>query len=337
MPAPFADDLLNWYDRHQRDLPWRSKTPIPWHVLVSEFMLQQTQVATVVPYFRRFIERFKTPRDLAGADEKVVLKYWENLGYYRRAKNLHSAAKVIVATHAGEVPADLADLLALPGVGRYTAGAVASLAFGVRAPILDGNVTRVLCRLDKITADPRDPAVVKRLWQRAEEILPDERVGDFNTALMELGATICTPRSPSCLVCPIRNWCGAQSAGLQDQIPPPKKAPATPLVERDVWCARDGAGRYAIERRPAAGRWAGLWQFHTLPRGAPPPPGLTGGRLLGEIRHALTHRRYHFRAFHAAGDLGQTRATLDELADYPLPKPHLRIAAMLRKLPKNAA
>jgi A/G-specific adenine glycosylase len=217
--ALFARRLLAWYDGAQRRLPWRvddrsGRAPNPYHVLVSEAMLQQTQVATVIPYFNRFIERFPTLADLAAADEQDVLRLWQGLGYYTRARNLRAAARAVASEYGGELPRRRDDLLKLPGVGRYTAGAVASIAFDTRAPILDGNVARVLCRVDRIETDPRERATQDLLWRRAEQILPRKRVGAFNTALMELGATVCIPRSPQCLICPVRRHCEAHAAGV---------------------------------------------------------------------------------------------------------------------------
>ena len=217
----FAARLLRWYDGNRRDLPWRAaegKALDPYHVLLSETMLQQTQVATVIPYFHRFLQRFPTLRSLADADEQEVLRLWQGLGYYSRARNLQKAAQVICRDFEGTLPCTATALLSLPGVGPYTAGAIASIAFGQRAPILDGNVQRVLCRLDCIRTDPRDPPTRQHLWDRAEQILPDRRLGDFNSALMELGATICTPRNPQCLLCPVRSHCQAFDAGLPDGL-----------------------------------------------------------------------------------------------------------------------
>jgi A/G-specific adenine glycosylase len=309
-------------------------------------MLQQTQVATVVPYFQRFIGRFPRVGDLAAADEQEVLRYWQGLGYYSRARNLHQCAKAIVERFAGRIPVSVEELLSLPGVGRYTAGAIASLAYDKRAPILDGNVTRVLCRLDAIREDPRDRAVRERLWGRAEEVLPRKRVGDFNSALMELGAVVCTPRRPSCLLCPVREHCEAFAAGIVERVPVPKKAKATPLLERVVLCLKRG-DRYLIEQRPAKGRWGSMWQFKTVEA-----PG-EGGEISGEkvrqwsglrtseprficvVTHALTHRRYRFDTYLAevldrAGAPGdRTWVSLERLGDYPLPKPHLEIARKL--------
>ena len=211
--ATFSKRLLRWYDAHRRDLPWRIKngsreTLDPYRVLVSEAMLQQTQVATVIPYFDRFIGRFPTFRALADADEQDVLRLWQGLGYYSRARNLHAAAKRIVREFGGEMPRTAEALRQLPGVGRYTAGAVASIAFDCPAPIVDGNVARVLCRIDRIESDPRtDKPTLEEIWRRAEQILPAARCGDFNSALMELGATVCTPRNPKCLICPMKKGC----------------------------------------------------------------------------------------------------------------------------------
>jgi A/G-specific adenine glycosylase len=277
-----------------------------------------------------------------------VLRLWQGLGYYSRARNLHACAKAVVGEHGGRVPASVAELLELPGVGRYTAGAIASLAYGVRAPILDGNVTRVLCRVDKVEVDPREREAQALLWRRAEEILPrgGRRVGDFNSALMELGATVCTPRNPQCLICPVRAHCEAAAAGVQERIPVPKKAKPTPLFRRYVLCVRDGP-HVLIEQRPSTGRWGGLWQFKTVESpggdgtyGAPVPRAWLGFKvsepaMLGSVKHALTHRRYVFDAYVAElkgkRRAGQTWVTLEELDAYPMSKPQLAIAGMLRK------
>jgi A/G-specific adenine glycosylase len=305
-------------------------------------MLQQTQVATVIPYFNRFLKRFPTFADLAAADEQEVLRLWQGLGYYSRARNLQAAARYITRDCQGVLPCEPEVLLTLPGIGRYTAGAVASMAFEKRAPILDGNVTRVLCRLDRIEADPREPAMRERLWERAEEILPKERVGDFNSALMELGATVCTPRNPQCLICPAAAHCQALAAGVQEKIPPPKRAKPTPLLHRQTYCIHHD-GRWLIEQRPATGRWAGMWQFITVEppeNGASPilPISIHRPRKLGIVRHALTHRRYQFDGFLARArapkplpaDPPRRWVTIRELNEFPLPRPHLKIVQMLQ-------
>ncbi len=312
-------------------------------------MLQQTQVATVIPYFNRFIERLPTVNDLADADEQVVLRLWQGLGYYSRARNLRKAARRIVDEHGGDVPDTVETLLELPGVGRYTAGAVASIAFDRRAPILDGNVERVLCRIDAIREDPREPQTRQRLWRRAEETLPRKQVGDFNSAMMELGAMICTPRNPQCLICPVRGHCQAQSIGIQNNIPTPRIAKKSPLLHRATFCIRRGE-RWLIERRPEKGRWAGLWQFITIDRDAkntdiagetdalPLPVRIIAP--LGKVTHALTHRKYEFHAYlceatrrpvHAPGE-NRVWVTSAELDQYPLSRPQLKIAEMLTRI-----
>jgi A/G-specific adenine glycosylase len=342
----FARRLLRWYDAARRDLPWRAVgpdgRPDPYRVLVSEAMLQQTQVATVIPYFNRFIARFDSFRALAAADEQDVLRMWQGLGYYSRARNLQAAARKVIDDFAGELPREVEGLMQLPGVGRYTAGAIASIAFGRRAPILDGNVIRVLCRIDRVTADPREREMQARLWSRAEAILPKSRLGDFNSALMELGALVCTPRTPQCLICPVRAHCEAIRAGVQEQIPSPRKSKGTPLLERKVYCI-ERAGRWLIEQRPAKGRWAGMWQFVTIDAAANGttlgtlPCRISRPRPLGEVTHGLTHRRYRFEVFTCAASAKKTAddgsrkwVTLKELDDYPLPRPHLKIVELLR-------
>ena len=350
-PALFARRLITWYDRCHRKLPWRTDPACgdggesggaprpaatnPYHVLVSEAMLQQTQVATVVPYFNRFIERFPTLADLAAADEQEVLRLWQGLGYYSRARNLRAAARTVVNEYAGELPRDRDELLKLPGVGRYTAGAVSSIAFDRRAAILDGNVVRVLCRIDKIRADPRERATQDLLWRRAEEVLPRRRVGTFNSALMELGAMVCTPRSPQCLICPVREHCEAFAAGVQETIPPPRKAKETPLLRRVTFCVRRGE-QWLIEQRPPRGRWAGMWQFVTVNGSGDVPVGVGTLQRLGQIKHALTHRRYVFEVY-ATRATGRTKVNgdrvwveMNELPKYPMSRPQLLAAELLR-------
>jgi A/G-specific adenine glycosylase len=348
----FASRLLRWYDRHRRDLPWRiprksseqsanGHAPAaldPYHVLVSETMLQQTQVATVIPYFERFLKRFPTFAALADAAERDVLREWQGLGYYSRARNLQRAAKQVIEQHGGELPRSVGQLLPLPGIGRYTAGAIASIAFGCRAPIVDGNVARVICRLDRIETDPRDRVTQQLLWQRAEEILPSKRCGDFNSALMELGATVCTPRNPKCLLCPVRENCAARAAGVQERIPPPRKTRQNPLLRRDVLCIERN-GRWLIEQRPPTGRWAGMWQFVTVPSAQAFSGVLASKKRLGTVAHSLSHRRYEFRVFHATlregravpGENARVWARANELDHYPLPRPQLLALELLRE------
>lgn len=342
--SDFRRRLLGWYTLHQRDLPWRIvgpglQRPDPYHVLLSEFMLQQTQVATVIPYFARFLDAFPTIRDVAAADEERVLRLWQGLGYYSRARNLLRAAKAVVEHFDGSVPTTVDELLTLPGVGRYTAGAIASIAHGTRAPIVDGNVIRVVCRLDAIRGDPRSTPVLATVWTRAEELVPKANAGDFNSALMELGATVCVPRNPQCLICPVAATCEARELCIQDQIPPPKKTKPTPLERRTIYCiARKRADQteYAFEQRPAAGRWAGMWQFITRPADEPLGSVDVGHATpLGRIEHGLTHRRYEFdvirldAAIQVAGEMRWL--TLEESETLPLPKPHVRVREMLKE------
>jgi len=349
----FAHKLLDWYDQNRRDLPWRvpfnsavHARPNPYHVLVSETMLQQTQVSTVIPYFRRFVQEFPTIQSLARAREQRVLRLWQGLGYYSRARNLRKTARLIVQRHECELPANLQQLMALPGVGRYTAGAIASLAFGIRAPIVDGNVARVLCRIERIESDPRHAATRRALWDQAGQILPGKRVGDFNSALMELGATVCIPRNPRCGMCPVGAFCKAHLNGVENQIPRPRASRENPLARRWTFCIRRSDG-WLIEQRPSTGRWAGMWQFVTIPpRGAEPSARTVRSafslrtdrpRRIGTIAQALTHRRYEFAVYLCKtddgtilkGDPRRAWIRLGNLQKFPLPRPHLRIAQML--------
>ena len=341
--AQFTRRLLGWYDHHRRDLPWRvgkdRPGPLdPYRVLLSETMLQQTQVATVIPYFHRFLGRFPTLADLAAAPLQEVLRLWQGLGYYSRARNLQLAAQKIMADHAGQIPGSVAELLKLPGIGRYTAGAIASIAFDQRAPILDGNVTRVLCRLDGIESDPREKQIHEQLWDRAEKLVPASRPGDFNSALMELGATICTPRGPKCPICPVRSHCQAASGGTQDRIPQPRKARPTPMRRRYIYCIRH-RGRWLLEQRPPRGRWAAMWQFVTIESDTPDllPVQVREPRPTGRFVHQLTHLRYQFHVFIADAISVRTRdpermrkwVRACDLGRYPLPRPHVKASEML--------
>jgi A/G-specific adenine glycosylase len=354
----FQKRLLKWYRAHRREMPWRvprgasrDALPNPYHVLVSEAMLQQTQVATVIPYFQRFISVFPTIRDLAAADEQAVLRLWQGLGYYSRARNLRGAATAIMERFGGAIPSDVDQLLSLPGVGRYTAGAIASLAFNRPAAVLDGNVARVLCRLDLTEDDPREREVSERLWDRATELLPKNQAADFNSAMMELGAMICTPRNPQCLLCPVARHCEALRASAVDRVPVARKAKVTPLNHRQVVCVIanvKGTPKALIEQRPPNGRWAGMWQFITF-EGATEPGWKTVSEIAGklgsvrkiaQVKHQLTHRRYIFDAWVAA--VAKPRAVtpprrwveLTHLSDFPMSRPQLLIAQTLtRELP----
>lgn len=255
--------LLSWYGKQARDLPWR-KSSDPYQIWISEVMLQQTQVATVIPYFHRFIKQFPTVGKLAAAPQDKVLRLWEGLGYYRRARQLHKAAQVIVQQHQGRFPRQFDDVLALPGIGRYTAGAILSIALDKRLPILEANSRRVLCRLAGFGDDPTQSQSQKFLWTLAEQLLPRKKVGDFNQSMMELGSEICSLKSPLCSQCPVARLCITNQQGLQGVIPAPaKKTQYEDLREAAVVIRRHGK---ILLRRCAVGqRWAGLWDFPRFP------------------------------------------------------------------------
>ena len=251
--------LLDWFRRNARDLPWRRDRD-PYRIWVSEVMLQQTTVAAVAPRFAQFLERFPDVRTLAAADEQDVLKAWEGMGYYGRARNLHRAAKKLVEELGGELPDDPAVWAELPGVGRYILGAVLSQAFDRRLPIVEANTKRVLCRLFAQAGDVTSGPVQAWLWETAEAILPKKHVGDFNQALMELGALVCTPQAPNCPKCPLKAECLARREGIQEHIPRKPARPAAVEVREVCVVARHG-GRVLLARRPAGGRWANMWEF----------------------------------------------------------------------------
>lgn len=300
-----ADELVAWYRAHRRDLPWR-RDPRPWPVWVSEIMLQQTRVESVLPYFARFLERFPTPAALAAAPIDDVLAAWAGLGYYRRARHLHQAAQQVVERHGGEVPDDPAAFAALAGVGRYTCGAVQSIAFGHRLPVLDGNVERVLCRLHRVEEDPRAPAPRRRLWDAASALADHAHPGEVNQALMELGATVCTPRSPRCLLCPLQAGCAARAAGVAEALPRKAKRKARPTITVVAGLARDADDAIWVARRPDDGLLAGLWE---LPGVEAPDAdvrhlaavGLVGGGDATVVEHGFTHRIWAVHVYRARG------------------------------------
>ncbi len=262
-------DLVAWYRQGHRDLPWRADHD-PYRVLVAETMLVQTTVAAVVPYYHRFLGRFPTLEALASAAEADVVKAWEGLGYYRRARRLHQAAQAIRANHAGRVPDDLGALQALPGVGRYIAGAVMSFAFDKAAPIVEANTRRVLARLIAWPEDLGSSKSQARLWTLAEALVPEEGAGTFNQAIMELGATVCSPKGPMCLICPVSAHCRVRKRGLQDEVPVLADRPKPTVVEEE--CAVvEKEGRWLMVQRGPNGLWAGFWEFPTLHRNGPNP------------------------------------------------------------------
>ncbi len=259
----FRRRLRAWYRRNARNLPWR-RDPTAYQVWVSEIMLQQTQVETVKPYFERFLAEFPTVVDLATADEAAVLRQWEGLGYYRRARQLHAAAKSVMDRHAGQFPRYPQELQALPGIGRYTAGAIASLAYGLPAPILEANTVRLWSRLLAVREDPRQAGIQKLLWRAAEDILPRRDAAELNQALMDLGSLVCKPRQPLCETCPAKSLCPTRAHGLQDVIPARAKRPATERVTEVAAVVWDRQ-RVLLGQRGPNERWAGLWDFVRFP------------------------------------------------------------------------
>ena len=351
--SSFRRNLLRWYAQHGRELPWRGGDA--YRVWVSEIMLQQTTVAAVKPYFERFLAAFPTVETLAAADEQEVLRLWEGLGYYSRARNLHRAAQSIVREHEGQVPDDVESLQALPGIGRYTAGAIASFAFDRREPIVEANTLRLYSRLLGYTGDPRSREGQAALWKFARDALPRSGAGRFNQALMDLGATVCTPVAPRCETCPVRGECAAFAAGLQDSIPRPKARRAVTELTQAAVVVMKG-GRCLLRRRGAEEWWTGLWDFPrfdvSINRKGEPGDGLqselqvrlrelTGisaciGGLLTELRHSVTRYRIRllcYLAEHAGGrafrHAGLQWAPVGRLEDMPLTMPARRVARRL--------
>jgi A/G-specific adenine glycosylase len=313
----FAARLLDWYDEHGRKhLPWQ-QSRTPYRVWISEVMLQQTQVATVIPYFERFMQRFPNVEALARADLDEVLHLWTGLGYYARGRNLHAAAQQVVRKHGGTLPADLDTLTALPGIGRSTAGAILAAGHGIRAPILDGNVKRVLARFYAIEGYPGQSAVTKALWHHAEANTPNTRVADYTQAAMDLGALLCTRGKPNCGACPISGHCIAHQTNAVDRYPTPRPVKTLPVKRVKMFLVTDADDRCLLERRPTSGLWGGLWS----------PPERTSDysvdALLAEVGvdataaiEQLDRLRHTFTHFHM--DIDPIRARLDT--------PPLRIA-----------
>ena len=297
MTAGFADRVLAWFDRHGRkDLPWQRDVSA-YRVWVSEIMLQQTQVATVIPYFERFVTRFPDVRELARAPLDEVLHHWSGLGYYARARNLHQAARLVCNELGGKFPEDLAGMQRLPGVGRSTAAAILSLAGGQRQTILDGNVKRVLARYSAEPGWPGRSAVVNRLWGLAENLTPAARVAEYNQAMMDLGAGVCTRSRPDCNGCPLKVGCSAYGLGRPQDFPGKKPKRSLPLRAVRMLLVRDPEGLVLLEQRPPAGLWGGLWCLPETSVDADPmawcldrlqQPAVLG-RTLAVRRHAFTH------------------------------------------------
>lgn len=295
LPQGLVIPLLSWYNEEKRDLPWR-RDPTPYHVWLSEIMLQQTRVAAVLDYYRRFLAALPTVADLAACGEDALMKLWQGLGYYSRARNLQKAAKVIMEDYGGVFPDHYAAIRALPGVGDYTAGAISSIAFGLPHPAVDGNVLRVVARLTADPSDIADPATKRAVTAALEDILPLNAPGDFNQALMELGATVCLPNgAPLCDRCPLRDLCEAHRRGLTASIPVKAPKKARRIEERDVYLIfwKD---KVALRQRPEKGLLAGLWEYpNALSPSVSPIPGRTGFALTA--KHVFTHIEWRMTAY----------------------------------------
>jgi A/G-specific adenine glycosylase len=343
--------LLAWYRRHLRDLPWRGETS-PYRVWISEVMLQQTQVNTVIPYYRRFLERFPAVEHLAEASLDEILKMWEGLGYYARARNLHKAAGEIMQKWAGQFPRTYAELRSLPGFGDYTAGAVASITFGEAVPAVDGNVKRVLARLFAIDTDiTRNPAA-RQVRELAAALVDPATPGDWTQAIMELGALICLPQSPRCLLCPVQQFCQARLQGIEPDLP--VKPVRKPLPHFDVTAAViHRNGKLLIAQRPPEGMLGGLWEFP----GGKQQPGETlpeclereireelgveieVGQPVIAVKHSYTHFKITLHAFHCRLISGQLQSlevadwrwvTTAQLDDFAFPRTDQQIIAVLK-------
>ncbi len=343
--------LLRWYRRNARDLAWR-RTSDPYAIWVSEIMLQQTQVATVQRYFPRFLAAFPTITELAAAHEDRVLRLWEGLGYYRRARQLHAAAKKIVAEHAGHFPRNIEAVRSLPGIGRYSAGAILSIAFDAPLPILEANTIRLFARLIAYRKDVASPAAQKLLWETAGSLLPRQGSGTFNQALMELGSLVCTPRNPKCCQCPLQSLCPTYAEGLQERIPAAQRPPNMEDVREIAVIVRNSKGAVLLRKCGKAERWAGLWDFPRFsnPNGSTVSKdiksqvdkltgiGITNLKRLTELRHGVTRFRITLSCFTARCSEtprlksveGEIRwVSPDELDSYPLSTTGRKLAGLL--------
>lgn len=351
----FSRALLKWFRVHARVLPWRP-SPGLYETWISEIMLQQTQVATVIPYYTKFLERFPDVTSLAAANEREVLRSWEGLGYYRRARQLHAAAKRIVADHAGAMPTDVSAWRALPGIGRYTAGAILSIALAQRHPILEANTIRLYARLIGLREDLTSRASQEQLWALAELLVPTRRAGDFNQALMELGSLVCTPREPRCFECPVAKFCVTCTQGWQNQIPVRKRKQIYTAVREAAVVVRSPRGELLLRRCAADERWAGMWDFPRFTWESAGPVtatalrqhvhALTGVTLnnpepLATLKYGVTRYRITLDCFHA-GCVRRSRSRQDlqwvrptDLETFPLSVTGRKISRLLVHLPET--
>jgi A/G-specific adenine glycosylase len=351
----FQDDLINWFKEEQRELPWR-KDQDPYKVWVSEIMLQQTRVDTVIPYFNRFIQWFPTINDLADANEDKVLKAWEGLGYYSRVRNLHSAVKEVSEKYNGQVPNTPKEIATLKGVGPYTAGAILSIAYGIPEPAVDGNVMRVLSRILSIWEDIARPSTRKIFEKAVRDLISHEEPSNFNQALMELGALICTPTSPSCLLCPVREHCHAFHEGVETELPIKSKKNSQRAVELAAAIVKDEHGKILIHKRPETGLLANLWEFPNVELHQ--PFVLERSRIsdyfqetfnmniklekgIGQIEHIFSHLIWNIRVFTGtiSSNIPQGSewkwVSQDEMEDYAFPVSYHKILKLYNDYTKK--
>ncbi len=338
----WTDALLSWFDGNRREFPWREGSPRnPYHVWIAEIMLQQTRTEAVRPYFASWLSRFPTIASLAAADEAEVLHAWQGLGYYSRARNIRRAAEILVSEYGGEMPRDTEKIRALPGIGDYTAGAIASIAFGLPVPAVDGNVLRVFSRLYALEEDVTSGAAKRRVTALVSDVIPPARPGDFHEALMDLGAEICIPKAPRCRDCPLVNFCAARKEGREMELPHRKKK--TPQKEFFAACALVEKGGAFLLHKREEGMLAQMWEFpmalaETERESRKALVALLGakpGEKVWENTHVFTHRIWHMRAFRVCGEVtvpqeGEWKwARPEEMREIPMAGPHGKLAGIL--------
>ncbi|HET7656957.1 MAG TPA: A/G-specific adenine glycosylase [Bacillales bacterium] len=345
----FQTDLIRWYLSEQRELPWREDKD-PYKIWVSEVMLQQTRVDTVIPYFHRFINQFPTLEALAQAEEESVLKAWEGLGYYSRARNLQAGVREVYEKYEARVPDEIKALSNLKGIGPYTAGAILSIAYGKAEPAVDGNVMRVMSRILMIEEDIAKPKTRKLFEEEVRKLIPDGNASEFNQGLMELGAVICTPKSPKCLICPVQSHCHAFSEGRQEEVPVKGKKKPPKLVRMAVAVVKNERDEYFIHRRPQSGLLAGLWEFPGFEVTRTDKSGQLTEKMfetygvrpkwdqrMRNIQHIFTHLKWELAVYMGTmANIPEERedikwVSFDDLRKYPFPVSHQKIIAMIEQ------
>ncbi|MGJ9460187.1 A/G-specific adenine glycosylase [Oceanobacillus sp. CF4.6] len=338
----FEHDLLHWYAESKRDLPWRSEND-PYKIWVSEIMLQQTKVDTVIPYFNHFIEKYPSVYELAAAEQQDVLKAWEGLGYYSRARNLQNAVREVVEEYGGKVPSTPKELGSLKGIGPYTKGAILSIAFNQPEPAVDGNVMRVFSRVLKIEEDIAQQSTKKLFEDYVRELISKEDPSSFNQAIMDLGATICTPKSPGCMLCPVQNYCRAFAEGIQEELPIKKKAKKQKNLSYVVLLIENENGDFVIEKRSENGLLANLWQFPMVPIEEIGMDHLENwiyseygvhinlSKQVGNLKHVFSHLIWRLEIFEAKTtqtEIQDDRIIFvhrDDISKYPFPVSHQKM------------